>query len=575
MAHSREHRKRQAGISTATIVVYTTCTTTIEVNSSRSTSLRKSLRRLDSSNRLSITCSGSDLGQLYLSSPETDTPSLVNANRSYKSLKSNESWGNITLDSSGSSDDILHQQRSSSSSSSWLHAADFYGRRRSFRRHSSYARFLDIDVMSDIVEEDDFNEDDMEMKSLLIEEADTDEHGIDTWSKLRRCWRWCKSPLVVVPAMMVLDLVLGVSLSLYDSNLLRNVPGFHFPLTYALVQKMTNAIASLVLIYLSRKWEMDERRKMQAANRPIDGHQDGLAEMPSLKTFRYHASSLTAVALVQTFSSAFANEALQEIPLPLFKVVLMCGPIFVAFITTIMEGQIYSRGRLFALLLIGFGAGRAVYAEAEKADNPRQILVGAGYALGASAASAIALVLSSVLMHKDDENVDDDEESEVDISKGSDSSKVEKELNPLSLLFYLSCEQVMMLSFYLALDAFDGTTMEQPQRPEELSEFAAFLVYFADDPQRTIFYLSIGSILSLTLAVLTFVLVNCTSPVATSLLGNVRSISTVAISSIIFQGVAGRDGGSGGGLFGPAAAGYLLSLAGGVAYALAALARKN
>jgi hypothetical protein len=56
---------------------------------------------------------------------------------------------------------------------------------------------------------------------------------------------------------------------------------------------MTNAIASLVLIYISRKWEMDDRR-----NRPIDEHQGGLAEMPSLKTFRHHASSLTAVALV-------------------------------------------------------------------------------------------------------------------------------------------------------------------------------------------------------------------------------------------------------------------------------------
>lgn len=536
----------------------------------RSTSLLKSLRRLDSSNRLSITCSGSDLGQLYLSSPDTDTLSRLNSNRSIKSFKSSESWGNITLESSDSSDDLLHHR--SSSTSSWLHAADFYGRRRSFRRHSSYVRFLDTDVMSDIVEEDDFDDNSVEMKSLLIEEADTDEHGIDTWSKLRRCWRWCKSPLMVIPTMMMLDLVLGVSLSLYDSNLLRNVPGFHFPLTYALVQKMTNAIASLILIYLSRKWDIDERRKMKVANRSMDEHQEGLAEMPSIKTFRHHASSLTAVALVQTFSSAFANEALQEIPLPLFKVVLMCGPIFVAFITTIMEGQIYSRGRLFALLLIGFGACRAVYAEAGKADNPRQILQGAGYALGASAFSGIALVLSSVLMHKDTENIE--EEDDVDQSFEKDVPNVETELSPLSLLFYLSCEQVMMLSCYLALDAFDGTNMEQPQSVEELSEFAAFLVYFADDPQRAIFYLLIGSTLSLTLAVLTFVLVNCTSPVATSLLGNVRSISTVAISSIIFQGVAGRGvEASSGGLFGPAAAGYLLSLAGGVAYAFAALSR--
>lgn len=428
--------------------------------------------------------------------------------------------------------------------------------------------------MSEISEED---TDEVEMKSLLIEEADTDYHGIDTISKFRRCWLLCKSPFVVIPAMMVFDLVLGVSLSLYDSNLLRNVPGFQFPLTYALVQKLTNAIASLILISLSRKWEMNERRKIKAAvNRPVG--EFGLPGMPSLTTFRNHATSLTAVALVQTMSSVFANEALQEIPLSLFKVVLMCGPIFVAFLTTIMEGQIYSRGRLIALLLIGFGAGRAVYLEAEKADNPRQILQGAGYALGASAFSGIALVLSSVLMHKDDEN-EDEEEDELELlmeKKGNDLTKVDSELNPLSLLFYLSCEQVLMLSFYLALDTLDGTNTQQQTQSsvENLSELAAFTVYFVNDPSRTIFYLLVGSVLSLMLAVLTFVLVNCTSPVATSLLGNVRSISTVAISSLIFEGIVGRGGEtSGSGLFGSAASGYFLSLAGGVTYAFAALTR--
>jgi drug/metabolite transporter (DMT)-like permease len=356
---------------------------------------------------------------------------------------------------------------------------------------SSYARFLDLDVMSDIQEEDDYNENDVEMKSLLIEEADTDEHGIDTISKLRRWWRWCKSPIVVVPAMMLLDLVLGVTLSLFDSNLLRNVPGFRFPLTYALVQKLTNAIASLILIYLSRKWEMDARRKFTVANRPID--EDGLPELPSLKTFRHHASSLTAVAIVQTFSSAFANEALGLIPLPLFKVVLMCGPIFVAFITIIMEGQVYSRGRRFALLLIGFGAGRAVYAEAENADNPRQILHGAAYGLGASAFSAVALVLSSVLMHRDNENDDADESEEEErfLSKEKDNgskSKAEIELNPLSLLFYLSCQQVMMLSCYLTLDTLDSANTEQ-SHVEEMSELAAFKIYFAENASQTMFYL--------------------------------------------------------------------------------------
>jgi len=86
-------------------------------------------------------------------------------------------------------------------------------------------------------------------------------------------------------------------------------------------------------------------------------------------------------------------------------------------------------------------------------------------------------------------------------------------------------------------------------------------------------YLMIGSMLSLALAVLTFVLVNRTSPVATSLLGNVRSIATVAISTIL-AGKGGRAmSGGAAGLFGSAALGYTCTLAGGVAYALAALGK--
>ncbi len=50
---------------------------------------------------------------------------------------------------------------------------------------------------------------------------------------------------------------------------------------------------------------------------------------------------------------------------------------------------------MFALSLIACGACRAVYAESENADNPRYIMIGAGYALAASAFSGIGLVLST------------------------------------------------------------------------------------------------------------------------------------------------------------------------------------
>lgn len=432
-------------------------------------------------------------------------------------------------------------------------STDGKGALKRVRRLSSYANFLD-ENLSDIAESDEDEE-----RMVLLEDS-TDGHTADEYRTSKgsttaiRCLRKMKSPSVVVPTMMIVDLILGVSLSLYDSNLLRNVPGFRFPLVYAFTQKLTNALASLVLICLSRRWEgqaRESRRNMKGKILPED--EGPLMELPSVKAFRQHLIPLSAVALVQTISAAFANKALQVIPLPLFKVCLMCGPIFVAFITSIVEGQLYSKGRMFALSLIGIGACRAVYSEAEGADNPRYIMQGAMFALGASAFGGISLVLSSVLMHNKQEEDEDQDE------KTAETKDVEVELNPLSLLFYLSCEQVLMLSGFLCLQQGE----EEGGGP---GEFAAFTIYFAENPTTAIFYLMTGSMMALCLAVLTFVLVNRTSPVAASLLGNVRSISTVAISSAL----SGNT--SGGGLFGSGAfVGYSLTLAGGVAYAVAAL----
>lgn len=463
------------------------------------TSIRKSLRRLESSSRLVSVCSGSDLTQLYLSSPEEVNP-LADA-----------------------------------TSFSVGHSIDMYGRRKSFRRLSSYANFLDEDCGLGTLREASsasFSESDVE---LLID----DDRPSTGW----------RSQMFLVPALMLIDLTLGIGLSLYDSNLLRNVDGFDFPLCYALCQKATNATASLVLIVLSRRWEAQERAKTKSLQ--------PLTDLPSMRAFRYHFVPLTAVALVQTISAAFANKSLQIVPLPLFKVCLMCGPIFVAAMSSLVERHFYSTGRNLSLLLIGVGAVKSVYSEAEVADNPRIVMVGSGYALTSSLFSGIGLVLSSVLMHRNtDQKLEDQQPKRITI---------ETELNPLSLLFYLSCEQMVMLGVYLS----PWALLTHPEVAVG-GELSRFLEYMDSELWLGLSYLMTGSLISLFLAVLTFFLVNKTSPVATSLLGNVRSISTVAISSVLF----GNSSNSSGGLFGSAAFGYIVTLAGGVCYAIAALGQK-
>ncbi|KAL7476382.1 hypothetical protein ACHAW6_002252 [Cyclotella cf. meneghiniana] len=509
---------------------------------SHSTNLVHSLSRLSRSRRLSVTCSGSDLGQLYLSSPEQDAVDFLTFNARTRSIKRkgdgsktlNDSWGNLSVETSSTADsdevELPH---------SWVDAVDLYGRRKSFScRRNSYVRFLDVGVV------------DKEEVSFLIEETQDD-------TKLRNSKVWWRSPSLVVPFLMLLDLTLGISLSLYDSNLLRNVPDFHFPLCYAWIQKFTNALASLVLICLSRRWgnaEQERSRQQKAAQLVSITEEQLLTEMPSMRVFRRNAIPLTAIAIVQTISAAFANRSLQILPLPLFKVVLMCGPIFVAFLTSAIEGNIYSRGRIMALSLIGLGALRAVYADAEGADNPRGVMEGAAYALGASALSGMGLVISGVLMHGDPA----EEETESEIK--------EEELNPLSLLFYLSCEQVAMLSFYLCPWETLWSENSFQAANDGSSEFVEFIIYSCQNPHKAIIYLMLGSTISFCLAILTFTLVTRTSPVAASLLGNVRSIGTVAVSSFIWGGIDNR--GMQTSLFGSAALGYVMTLAGGVMYAL-------
>ena len=88
-------------------------------------SISKSLRRLESSSRLNYSChGGTELSQLYLSSPEDDTAI--------------SSTGNSSNISSGGG-----RRRSSS----WYESADLYGRRKSFRRLNSYARFLGMSYL--------------------------------------------------------------------------------------------------------------------------------------------------------------------------------------------------------------------------------------------------------------------------------------------------------------------------------------------------------------------------------------------------------------------------------------------
>jgi hypothetical protein len=193
-----------------------------------------SFRKLGSSHRLSVTCSGSELGQLYLSSPDQD------AVRNH----CDDGGG-------GGGDGDGDGRRGLRRGSSWLlRTADPYGRRRSFRRMSTYERFLDSDVMEDISGSEErimFIEEETD-ECTTADNSGSDEVGGSTTMAKRgrsssrrcRCSVWMlESPAVIVTTMMTLDLILGVSLSLYNSNLLRNVPGFRFPLCYALTQKLT------------------------------------------------------------------------------------------------------------------------------------------------------------------------------------------------------------------------------------------------------------------------------------------------------------------------------------------------
>ena len=165
---------------------------------------------------------------------------------------------------------------------------------------------------------------------------------------------------------------------------------------------------------------------------------------------------------------------------------LLCGPLFVVLMSMHFErGAAVSRWKLLALSGLGLGAVVAC------ASQPRlsfDVVLGIAMGLASTTVGAAGVVLSGVLLSDGD-------------------------LAPLSLLFYLSPIQA----------AIAGVTLP-------FTEAAPFLRWSVNNFGSAVCRVGIGALMQFGVQMATFSTVQRTNAVAASILGNLKSVLTIALS---------------------------------------------
>ena len=324
--------------------------------------------------------------------------------------------------------------------------------------------------------------------------------------------------LVPLPLVIGSDCALTVLVNFYNSHLLKHVPGFHFPLTYSFVSFGTAAVGA---------WLLARR-----AGVPVT-----TSELFELR------APLGALALVRVCSTAATNLSLGFIELSIFKVLLLTGPCFVVALAALLprctgtadhappadakadsqaedeHGSGASCGGVGVakvLVLCGLASGAAITCAFQPGLTPTQ-LVGICLALGSTAIGALGVVLSGVLL-------------------------AEHKLPPLALLLYLSPLQASLIGSALPF-----------------TEMAPFVKWASElSVANSAGRLLLGACLAFMLQMTTFTTVQRTSAVSAAMLGNLKSLTTIALA-VLLMGARVSP---------PCAAGYACSVLAGAAYTM-------
>jgi len=209
---------------------------------------------------------------------------------------------------------------------------------------------------------------------------------------------------VHIPAWLVVVLVvltygtLSVSFNLYNSFLLRTVPGFKFPVVYTTTHMLAGFIGASVLIF---------------------GFKAGTV---SWDRFAAKWRPLLLLACLRSGTIVLNNWSLVLIDLTLNKVIKSTVPVFVVFFSIVVEKKKYSWQIIVTLMILIVGTILSCLHSTANGNNP----IGVMMAVGSSAVGGGGIVMSALLLGKD------------------------HGLSPVELLFYFSPLQTMLL-FTLSL----------------------------------------------------------------------------------------------------------------------------
>jgi hypothetical protein len=201
-------------------------------------------------------------------------------------------------------------------------------------------------------------------------------------------------PAVVVVALVVLTYgALSVGFNLYNSFLLRIVPGFRFPVVYTTTHMFAGFFGAFLLIYVFK------------------------AGSVSWERFSSKWRPLLLLACLRSGTIVMNNWSLVLIDLTLNKVIKSTVPVFVVFFSIVVEKKKYSWQIITTLMFLILGTILSCIKSTENGNNP----IGVALAIGSSAVGGGGIVMSALLLGKD------------------------HGLSPVELLFYFSPLQTVLL----------------------------------------------------------------------------------------------------------------------------------
>ena len=202
-----------------------------------------------------------------------------------------------------------------------------------------------------------------------------------------------------MPAWLVVTLVvltygcLSVGFNLYNSFLLRIVPGFKFPVVYTTTHMLAGFTGASVLIF---------------------GFKAGTV---SWDRFSSKWRPLLLLACLRSGTIVLNNWSLVLIDLTLNKVIKSTVPVFVVFFSMVVEKKKYSWQIIVTLMFLILGTILSCLHSSANGNNPLGVMM----AIGSSAVGGGGIVMSALLLGRD------------------------HDLSPVELLFYFSPLQSVLL----------------------------------------------------------------------------------------------------------------------------------